>query len=853
MVKSAQFDVASGEAAHDLLIELMQADSEDDVITILKGGGLWDDPKYWRLYGDQEDNFSAAGAQQSNPEAALVEKAINAVDAALMGRALAAGVDPRSSSAPPTPREAVAIFYEDAKPGTVPESLGAMANWTAGKRTQVARDITIALTGKRGKKPCVSLADAGEGQSPEALPDTILSLLHGNKKSIPFVQGKFNMGGTGALRFCGYHNLQLVLSKRNPDIAAMEGSSQSWGFAIVRRDNPSATSRVSTYRYLAPIAATAKPEHGEVLRFDADELPIFPTGQVAYARKSRWGTLLKLYEYDTRHEGHFFMKGGLLQRLDMMMPGLMLPIRLHECRAYRGEERSFETTLTGLEVRLRAQETDDASEGNLESGFPDSGSISVSGESIGYTIYAFRRAQEPGKSDRHESYKTTEGILYVVNGQTHAVKSHSFFSRATVGLGYLAKSLLVVLDCTALDARTKEDLFMNSRDRLADARLASRIEDQLADLLRRHPGLQELRNRRRQEDTASRIGDSKPVEDVLRNMLKRSPALARLFFPGTRLSNPFFTVDVPVGTKFEGKLHPTYFRFRDREDGVTLTRTAHLKQRARLTFETDVVNDYFRRAYRPGHITLMATLNDQDVQLDSNTNLYDGYAHVNLDLPGGAKDGDKLHIRVQVEDETLVEPFVSEADLVIAPEVVHGATTRRERKRRPDSDPEGNVEKRPSGISIPEPTPVHKEEWDKYDMDRFSAVRAINSEAVAEGESPRIGAYDLFINMDNDYLRAEQKAHAKNADMIQYRYKFGMTLAAITAIRYASDRRPEVQDKGDQDEEEREWSPEEMVKASTDALAPALLPMIDILGELDEDDLQSSGDASNDDSGEDAA
>jgi hypothetical protein len=631
--------------------------------------------------------------------------------------------------------------------------------------------------------------------------------------------------------------LQLVLSKRHPDIAAREGCSAAWGFTIVRRDNPSTTTRVSTYRYLAPVGALAKPEKGEVLRFDADELPIFPEGQDAYARTSRWGTLLKLYEFDTQYDGHFFMKGGLLHRLDMMMPGLILPIRLHECRAFGGEKRSFETTLTGLEVRLRAQETQGTTEGNLEAGFPDSGSISVGGETIGYTIYAFRR-------DRQESYKTTQGILYVVNGQTHAPKPHSFFDRGSVGLGYVAKSLLVVLDCTGLEDRMKEDLFMNSRDRLADARLGRRIEDQLSDMLRRHPGLQELKNRRRQEDTASRIGDSKPVEEVLRSMLKRSPALARLFFPGTKLTNPFSTIEVPIGKKFTGKLHPTYFRFRDREAGAVLERPAHLKQRARLTFETDVANDYLRRSYRQGHITVTATLNTAKVDIDSNTNLYDGFAHVNLDLPDKAKEGDTLRVRVEVEDETLVEPFVNEAILSVIQEQVQQPTNGHVRKRRPDAEPAGDKESRPAGISIPEPTPVHREEWDRFSMDRFSAVRAIIGEALTDDKGPQIGAYDLFINMDNDYLRAEQKAHAKNGEMIQYRYKFGMTLAAIAAIRYAADVRARQQAEKDPDQDRPDVSTEHLVAATTDTLAPALLPMIDILGELDDEDLQAMAVAS---------
>jgi len=71
------------------------------------------------------------------------------------------------------------------------------------------------------------------------MPDTLLSIGRSNKLKIPFVQGKFNMGGTGALQFCGTHNLQLVISKRNPDIVARENNHPNdWGFTVVRREDP---------------------------------------------------------------------------------------------------------------------------------------------------------------------------------------------------------------------------------------------------------------------------------------------------------------------------------------------------------------------------------------------------------------------------------------------------------------------------------------------------------------------------------------------------------------------------------------------------------------------------------------
>jgi hypothetical protein len=95
------------------------------------------------------------------------------------------------------------------------------------------------------------------------------------------------------------------------------------------------------------------------------------------------------------------MKDGLLERLNILIPDPALPIRLHECREYGGDEaRSFANNLTGLVVRLG----DDKVE-NLEAGFPTSCPISVSGEQFQCTIYAFKKG-------RAQTYRRDEGLIF---------------------------------------------------------------------------------------------------------------------------------------------------------------------------------------------------------------------------------------------------------------------------------------------------------------------------------------------------------------------------------------------------------------------------------------------------------
>src|SRR6266508_5151235 len=96
----------------DLCIGLLQAEAEGEVIELLNKAGFWNDPKFWRHYGDVENNWGQSGNQQSLAEAALVEKIVNSVDARLVNECWERGIDPTGPDAPKTIREAVSRFFE---------------------------------------------------------------------------------------------------------------------------------------------------------------------------------------------------------------------------------------------------------------------------------------------------------------------------------------------------------------------------------------------------------------------------------------------------------------------------------------------------------------------------------------------------------------------------------------------------------------------------------------------------------------------------------------------------------------------------------------------------------------------
>jgi len=378
------------EGARELCMQLLAADSEDEVVRLLKEKDYWDDSKAWRLVGDREGNYSTIGNQQSRPEAALTEKVINAIDARLMKECLKIGVDPKSREAPKNIRDAVGLFFKPEAIGK--DACGAVADWDTKYRREVSEGITVALTGNK-RRPCVTIADVGEGQTPNMMSETFLSIDRQNKLSIFFVQGKFNMGGTGVLEFCGKHNLQLVVTRRNPKIIeAMNEEDPScdlWGFTVVRIQSPPENVKNSVYTYLAPVGAEEKACCGNVLRFRANALALLPARNQAYVREIESGTAVKMYNYDMKgFASHACMKDGLLYRLEAMLPEPALPIRIHECRAYKGHSGSFATTLSGLSVRLQDNKAE-----NLEPGFPDSVPLKVSGETMVAKMYAFKKGR----------------------------------------------------------------------------------------------------------------------------------------------------------------------------------------------------------------------------------------------------------------------------------------------------------------------------------------------------------------------------------------------------------------------------------------------------------------------------
>ena len=195
-----------------LFWQIFDANNEDELHSIIRTHPIFLDENNWFPYGgtDRNDlgNFGTFESQQPNPIPALVEKLTNSIDTMLLKHCRLNGINPKSLAAPSTMQNAVERFY-GVKNGDFSEV-------SEKKRREIAENIQIVATGDKDR-PNLLIYDNGEGQHPDDFPNTFLSLHANNKVSIHFVQGKYNMGSTGAVVFCGDHRYQLIGSKLYSD------------------------------------------------------------------------------------------------------------------------------------------------------------------------------------------------------------------------------------------------------------------------------------------------------------------------------------------------------------------------------------------------------------------------------------------------------------------------------------------------------------------------------------------------------------------------------------------------------------------------------------------------------------
>ncbi|MEW6141616.1 MAG: hypothetical protein AB1597_00465 [Chloroflexota bacterium] len=382
-------------------------------------------------------------------------------------------------------------------------------------------------------------------------------------------------------------------------------------------------------------------------------------------------------------------------------------------------------------------------------------------------------------------------------------------------------------------------LFTGETSRGGDLRDA--IERELEVLVRDHSGLRALKEKRRREEIESKLSNSKPLEKALELILKSSPSLLSLFSSGFRLSNPFKMGETASTDKaYKGKYHPTYFKFQKLQYGQKLERTVPINMRSRTIFETDVVNDYFSRPQNKGVFTLEIISNGKSENVQNySLNLHDGRATLSLRFPEGSQAGQVFEYEACVADETLMEPFVNKFALTVGPAQPPGGGVGEGAK--PPVDKKGHEREIPTGITIPEVFEVTESEWEhrKPKFDQYSALQIVQEEAADETAIGEDGAavYSFWVNVDNIHFKRECKLSKEDPKILKARWKYGLALIGMALIQADTKAQKPQGDSEAEDKCDEEEGPtlEQQVFDTTAAVAPVLLPIVETLGSLTEE------------------
>jgi len=564
----------------ELLEALLESENEETALTALYGRSLLTDESRWRALGNMPNNQAIVHAQQSTPAAALVEKFTNGLDAILLRHCKAKEVDPREPRAPQNMATAIHDFFGDLNEKNEQEI-----------RLLAEENVVLYATGSKAR-PCLSLYDAGEGQLPQDFPRTFCSLVYMSdegayKGAIPFVQGRFNMGGTGVLPFCSEERkLQLIVSRVPDDIAK---SGHEWGFTVFcffpSRQNPS-------WRYLVG-------PDGQILTAGSEPMALVPKlgskgGEVCAPRERcvPSGTLIKMYDYKASRSN---ICGELFKKLVEYLLRPALPLRIIECRP------EYKAKVMAVTVWDRLAKW---GKEKLEEGFEDGASIQIklsTGETIPAEVRVFK--SEIGSNNEDDHPQT--GLRALINGQSHARRDAQFFRTKAVDKEHIAGSMLVTLDCTELGQASRNALFMSNRETFREDPLLIELFKKLQRELHDHEGLKELNRKRYEEKIANAISDDEGIS-ALEDLLATDPSLADLFSSMVAGKVAAKTVTNGTGTKvsgtprrFEGTEYPSYFQ---RADGSTSVQIDMPQgNTTRVSFQTDVKNNYFtRRKHRGG-------------------------------------------------------------------------------------------------------------------------------------------------------------------------------------------------------------------------------------------------------------
>ena len=744
-------------------LALLAVESEKAVQEIVDSVPEMRDLANWGAIDARESNFNVVTNQASTGGKAATELMTNMVDAILMRRAYEQGIDPKDrKEAPRNMYEAVDRLVINLRGGRLVNADEAWLQDFASKNLIVGITGSRETTRKSAEWPCYTFVDNGEGQHPAAFKDTFLSLSARNKSDIPFVQGKYNMGSSGVLAYCGTKWFKLIISRR------YEGSGP-WGWTLIRR-RPGGGVPVAAYFHVG----------GEIPSFDSDVL--YPLHKNTGARFDgvmlKTGTVVKLYDFHVGEKLKSFR--GAREAFNENLTETILPFRIMDfrwspdpkrggLRAHGIDARPF----YGMEYILRRRE--DEQENEDENGEKEGAAADIAEKfQVGaiddpelgrIEVFAIPiRTRANGKDPLPGWLKPASSnsrVFHAVNGQVQFKQTRGYLSNC--GLSGIKDRVAIVIDASRLAEGVHFNLWKGDRENIIQNATGEQYLATVKDLIESSPSLDDWKQQIAREDL-KRIA-TEDTNDLFQKLVDSDRELIALLDqrdPTLKLPD---TRDDHEG--FEGNYDPTFLILAKKFDAQPLELPLN-KTRA-LVATTDAVNDFFIRADNRGQLFI----SDETVRQRFIIKhiLYNGRLTVFFS-PADEKlqAGDFFEFALGLISDSTAAPLTQPVSMKILPE-------EEEKKKRP-SPPK------------PKPTPVNEP---KRGLPPYVLLTKDGREVL--GQSTKIWPDDFSelsggrikeaegrliyeINVDNAYhLRYRRRAKSDAArDLLSQKYITGMRL-----------------------------------------------------------------------------
>ena len=698
------------------LMSLIRAKDENVVEKILEDKFFAD--AIWKPVGGSDNNYAIISNQQTDPINALCEKPINSIDHVLLKQCKLKDGDPEGPKAPKNMKDAVKKYFGITD--------GNFSELSQEERNELANNIMIIADGSKAE-PNIIIADKGEGQKPDDFEDTLLSLQKGNKKKIKFVQGKYNMGGTGVLPFCGKKGYQLILARKSVELA---GKNSEWGFTLVR-EKPDVPDNYKTtwYEYCTD-------SNGKIFRIPGKSLKILPEN-----KEMKDGCFIKLYNYELLHPS--VITANLWKDLNTKLYAPAIPISMFENRPWEYQQQFKHLILHGNKYRLRKDRAKNVYKNfSLHSRLRNFGTNKID------VIIIKHASMIRTKQNKTIDYrKNNEVVLLTQNGQTHGILSKVLFKSQT-NLTSLADYIMVHVDLTNIPT-AKAKMFMASRDRVRKSEDFKDLVERIFDDISSSPELKSINAEYKKLDDENSVKNSSML-DVISKVIRKNPRIVDLLLTGK------FPVELKEETEVEksfiSKYIPTFLKVRGVKEVIT-----HQKQipcdgaSAHIYFQTDAPYDYTIRDCDQGQLIV-----------EWNEEVLDGIHYgphngmIKVKLRGTGINGDQIgNLKVTLTRYEM-EPLECTVSLYFG-------------------QPKNGVKKRPpipkdSGVSIQEFRWVIRDNWGILDWNE-------NSVAKADSET-------ITVNRDNVHLE-EFKKHRPSEDSNKITAKFGFSIYLYTLILHA--------------------------------------------------------------------